>query len=70
METERIIKGNKLIAEFMSEPNSVLFTNPSYIKDGRYWISQKFQGIDDPDGNDLLLPLEMKFHSSWEWLMP
>jgi len=61
---------NKLIAEFMVEPNSHLFTCPSYENQGRHWVSQKFQGIEDPDGNDLLLPSEMKFHSSWDWLMP
>ena len=33
-------------------------------------ISEKYQGIEDPDGNDLLHPSEMKFHSSWDWLMP
>ena len=61
---------NKLIAEFMVEPNSHLFTCPSYENQGRHWVSQKFQGIEDPDGNDLLLPSEMKFHSSRDWLMP
>lgn len=70
MKNEDILDGNKLICEFMIESDSHLFTSPNYEKLGRHWISQKFQGIENPDGNDLLYSAEMKFHSSWDWLIP
>jgi len=66
---ENLIENNKLIAYFMVNPDSVLFTSPSYAN-GKHWISQKFQSIEDPDGNDLLTGGQMKFHTDWNWLIP
>lgn len=62
------MKENKLIAEFMYNGVPPLWTSPSYL-DGKFWVSEKFQGIENPDGNDLLTTSEMKFHSDWNWLM-
>jgi hypothetical protein len=64
-------ENNKLIAEFMHVDGSHLWTNKTTLTNGKgYWVSQEFQGIEYPDGNDVLFPHEMKFHASWDWLMP
>ena len=51
-------EGNKLIAEFMG----------AYIaKEGQlaYDMDDKY-----PNGLDRLMPEDMKYHTSWDWLMP
>ena len=73
MSEKEIIEGNKLIAEFVDyefDPNddseSVTY-NTDYIIN----ISDKedWEASED-DFTSWLLPKEMKFHSSWDWLMP
>lgn len=62
-------ENNRLIAEFMALTERYPLWRQATVAP-RYWVSQVFQGIEDPDGNDPLLPEEMKFHTSWDWLMP
>lgn len=62
METNEIIEGNKLIAEFMY-PNK---REPYYIEEHRY-IDVKYGEYVE---FDCFSVEEMKYHSSWDWLMP
>lgn len=58
MDKEQIIEGNALIAQFMG----------AYVaKEG-----QKAYDMDDkfPNKADRLMPEEMLYHESWDWLMP
>lgn len=67
---KNIRENNRLIAEFMgTESRHPLWQSPSYAG-GKFWVSEEFMGIEEPDGNELLDPSEMKFHTSWDWLMP
>lgn len=56
MNKEQIIKDNKLIAEFMGLEKN----------DFGYWVNKDYLF-----GAQLkLFDFELKFHSSWDWLMP
>lgn len=59
MTTQEIIEGNKLIAEFMGLTKSI---NGATIET-RYVFDWK----NKPQGD---LPVDLKFNSSWDWLMP
>ena len=61
------MKDNKLIAEFMGwkqcDPNdNTIYANPTY---GGLYSSDLAQVI-NPDQ----YPSDMRFHTSWDWLMP
>ena len=56
MNTEKIIEGNKLIAEFMGIKTKVYSDRPTITR----W---KY-------GNSMLYETDLKYHSSWDWLMP
>lgn len=58
MEQEEIIKGNKLIAEFMDEGGEPNYYNFSFTKD------QFRTGLHHKQTAKLI------FHDSWNWLMP
>lgn len=55
MTTEQILDGNKLIAEFFTGET---FFNHSILIHGF------------SDESDLFFDSQLKFHSSWDWLMP
>lgn len=72
MTNKEIIEGNKLIAEWFG-----------YVTDGnenpRFYVEDHLEcivnGIDywettDEEWSSWLYPKQMKFHSSWDWLMP
>lgn len=61
METNDIIEGNKLIAEFMGA---------TPIR-GEYDMYQVIEDIKDGENEKhFFIPNEMEFNSSWNWLMP
>jgi len=65
METKEIIEGNQLIAEFMS-------TEPT-LMDGWYlWSDGIYFSVRDQDKGKVLNSIYgyVKYHSSWDWLMP
>lgn len=64
MKTEEILNGNKLIAEFMGVVNdfSDIYHLPQF---GRYEL--KYGQIDFDECFKLN---ELKYNSSWDWLMP
>ena len=73
MTQEEVLEYNKRCADFLGEnmvnKNHVVeFTSPSYAN-GKFWISEKWLGIKDPDGNNLVAVKDMKFHSDWNWIM-
>ncbi|MBK7377315.1 MAG: hypothetical protein IPJ02_17720 [Chitinophagaceae bacterium] len=58
MNKEQVIEGNKLIAEFDGytfEPDSKL---------------NNIKGVFRKEGKLSMLENELKYHSSWDWLMP
>lgn len=56
MSEQEIVKGNKLIAEFIGLEKN----------DFGYWINKDYLF----NSQLKLLDFELKFHSSWDWLMP
>lgn len=67
---DEVSENNKLIAEFMSlNAPHLLWACPESAPT-KFWVSQEFQGIENADGNNQLYPSEMRFHESWDWLMP
>jgi hypothetical protein len=77
-----IVEGNKLIAEFYKECKYVKYENKTFLKcEGDKWkfpqtneINKLYNNFPIADGNlggvinpDFTL---LKFHSSWDWLMP
>ena len=64
METNEILKGNKLIAEFMKakNENSDIYYLPEF---GHY-----FNSYGQIEYNECFRSNELKYHSSWDWLMP
>jgi hypothetical protein len=63
MKQENIIEENKMIAEFMGAkyyPKASLF---SFKKWSDAWVFQRMLYIGFSDN-------QLKFHSSWDWLMP
>lgn len=64
MNIDEILQGNKLIAKFMGEINAIsdLYYLPNF---GKY-VNQ--YGI--IDYVDTFRASELKYHSSWDWLMP
>jgi len=67
MNEQEILKGNKLIAEFMDWSYEQQHRNFRYADDTKVWKKCWFDtyGIRRTDKNNPLL-----FHSSWDWLMP
>jgi hypothetical protein len=63
METKYVLKGNKLIAEFMLNKKGDYFSGVPFGGGG--WI---IKTDDKEELNNFLKSL--KFHSSWDWLMP
>ncbi len=63
-----ITDNNKLLAEFLGWENhlknkgitKVYINNEEYIQDWEYF---------DVEKNILITPIEMKFHTDWNWLM-
>ena len=80
MTTEEIIEGNKLIADFMGfqKCNCIRNENGRYYD---YYLSDKFELIEEVEiwiesehgfgleNQDMCFIEELKFHSSYEWLM-
>lgn len=70
METENIIASNKLIAEFMgavthkTAPGIIL----PYIKSDEVWYGNNT--IPNEQRESAFKISELKYHSSWDWLMP
>ena len=62
MTTEEIIEGNKLIAEFMTGETYNTFYLPEF---GQY-----FNSYGQIEYTETFSPDELKYHSSWGWLMP
>ena len=58
------IEGNKLIAKFMEVTNEIsdLYYLPQF---GHY-----FNSYGNIEFNDIFRSTELKYHSSWDWLMP
>lgn len=64
MTTQEIIEGNKLIAEFMQVRND--FSDIYYLPEfGHY-----FNSYGQIEWNECFRSNELKFNSSWDWLMP
>lgn len=64
MSEQEIIEGNKLIAEFMQAKNE--FSDIYYLPEfGHY-----FNSYGQIELNDCFRTDELKYHSSWDWLMP
>lgn len=57
-----IIEGNKLIAEFMTGETHNTFYLPE--------IGQYFNSYGQIEYTETFSPNELKYHSSWDWLMP
>ena len=55
-------ENNKLIAKFMEYNQTT--TGDAYI------IPDKIRNDDTPDATDIWIPQNMRFHYSWDWLMP
>ena len=81
MTTEEIIEGNKLIAEFMGFQKCNCIRN----ENGRYYdyhLSDKFELIKEVkiwiegehgfglENQDMCFIEDLKFHSSYDWIMP
>ncbi len=64
MEEQKIIEGNKLIAEFMGAECLSPKTKFSYFDFGNDWSEN--EGIFQQKIHIRML----KYHSSWDWLMP
>lgn len=62
MTTQEIIEGNKLIAEFMTGETYNTFYLPEF---GQY-----FNSYGQIEYTETFSPNELKYHSSWDWLMP
>ena len=60
MTQEEIIKNNKLIAEYMGLEKGVAYYIPNYEKHCKFSY----------DTTNLFFPEELKYHESWDWLMP
>ena len=76
MTQKEIIKGNCLIAEWLGYEIDSLAEEDEPI---RYYVDNHIEcvadGIDywetfEEDWTSWLYPEQMKFHSSWDWLMP
>lgn len=69
MTQKQILEGNKLIAEFMGckkEKN-----NPDLYHTGHFYNTEIETGIGmQPSNEDVYGYDEMKYNSSWDWLMP
>ena len=81
MNNQEILDGNKLIAEFMGFKKCNCIRN----ENGRYYdyhLSDKFELIKEVkiciegehgtglENQDICFIEDLKFHSSWDWLMP
>lgn len=72
MKTE---EGNKLIAEFMGAKCEKELAGVYYFE-GKAMDMYRFKELPTTHGNKILDPqliigvLQMKYHSSWDWLMP
>ncbi len=70
MSEQEIIEGNKLIAEFMGAvtPKTAPEIISSYIKNDEVWYGDNTT----PNGQyeSAFKIFDLKYHSSWEWLMP
>ena len=76
MSEQEIIEGNRLIAEWLGYEIDPLAEEDEPI---RYYVDDHIEcvadGIDywetfEEDWTSWLYPEQMKFHSSWDWLMP
>lgn len=73
MSEQEIIEGNRLIAEFVDYEKESFEDEPI-----RYYVHNHLICTEDinpwesssEDWNSWLTTEEMKFHSSWDWLMP
>ncbi len=68
--SKEIIEGNKLIAEFMGAINETGYFQASTIgktkvPTGRMYMTERF-----PDNMHLCSESDLRYHSSWDWLMP
>jgi hypothetical protein len=62
MTQQEIIEGNKLIAEFMG---GIFETNLPFTHTKHGWIDTPAN-----DGKQIAQDYDLKYHSSWDWLMP
>ncbi len=64
MTKEEILEGNKLIAEFMQAKNEI--SDVYYLPEfGHY-----FNSYGQIEWNECFRSNELKYHTSWDWLMP
>ena len=68
MTDKKIIEENKLIAEFMEYEQEDKDSN--FITDHLVCLKEEYWNSTEDDWTNSLSPSEMKFHSSWDWLMP
>ena len=59
------MKDNKLIAEFMELEASPKYNPEEYIN-----MYQQYTKYKEYNSGEWCLPEEMKYHESWDWLMP
>ena len=70
MSEQEIIEGNKLIAEFMGGENHP-FLIPYIPEPDDIWFSVENHPEErHPDNGSMWKLNELKYHSSWDWLMP
>lgn len=63
MTNREILEGNKLIAEFMGfEKNGNIYTNKPRSYPSSLFL---YKGL-----NNKVMEDDLRFHSSWDWLMP
>ena len=70
MTSEEILDGNKLIAEFMgavTHKTAPVIISP-YIKNDEVWYGDNT--IPNEQRESSFRISELKYHSSWDWLMP
>ena len=69
MNTQEIIEGNKLIAEFMNVETAIGIKDNLYrLDEFSYWEPIPYQS--EFDRKNYFYASELKYHSSWDWLMP
>ena len=62
------MKNNKLIAEFMDANTFRESVNEDVLSYEMYGLIENIE--DGLDEKHFFLPSEMKYHQSWDWLMP
>lgn len=67
---KQIIEGNKLIAEFMGASTEMMDLQASTIGKTRVPTGRIYFTNRNPDNMHLCLIEDLKYHSSFDWLMP